>query len=110
MGTKRKKYGSVSNAKKQMPSFAQLVLRKNGETSLYAALHTRQEQAVAACGIAAAEAFRDSAVKQRDESNAGTAKKKQIWPTAVGRLHPSAKIMTWSLSCDHGLHLPGSDE
>ena len=49
---------------------------KNGETrtTLQAALHAREQQAIAAGGIVAVEAIRDIAVKHRDESNARTAK------------------------------------
>ena len=47
---------------------------KNGETTLQAALHARQQQAIAAGGIVAVEAIRDIAVKQRDESIARTAR------------------------------------
>ena len=47
---------------------------KNIETTLQAALHARQQQAIAAGGIVAVEAIRDRAAKQRDESNARTAK------------------------------------
>ena len=54
---------------------------KNSETPLQAALHARQQQAIAAGGIVAAEAIHDRAVKQRDESNARTAKR--IWPAKL---------------------------
>ena len=40
-------------------------------------MHERQQKAIAAVGIVAVEAIRDRAVKQRDESNARTAKR--IW-------------------------------
>ena len=54
---------------------------KNGETTLQAALHARQQQAVAAGGIVAVEGIRETAVKQREERNARTAKR--IWPAKL---------------------------
>ena len=77
MGTKRKEYGSVSNAKKKLNAAAshRACYVKNGEAPLQAALHARQQQAIAAGGIVAAEAIRDRAVRQRDEGNARTAKR-----------------------------------
>ena len=56
---------------------------ENGETPLPAALHVRQQQAIAAGGIAAAEAIRDRAVKQRDESNARAANANRTCKTAL---------------------------
>ena len=54
---------------------------KNGETPLQASLHAQQQQAIAAGGIVAVEGIRERAVKQRDESNARTAK--QTWPSKL---------------------------
>ena len=54
---------------------------ENGETPLQSTLHARQQQAIAAGGIVAVEAVRDRAVKERDESNARTAKR--IWPAKL---------------------------
>ena len=94
MGTKRKEYGSVSNAKKKLNAAAshRACYVKNGEAPLQAALHARQQQAIAAGGIVAAEAIRDRAVKQRDESNARTANAKMACKTALGRLDLSERL------------------
>ena len=57
---------------------------ENGETPLQPALHARQQQAIAAGGIAAAEGTRDRAVKQRDESNARNTNANRTCKTALG--------------------------
>ena len=57
---------------------------ENGETPLQAALHARQQQAIAVGGIAAAEAICDRAVKQRDESIGRTASANRTCKTALG--------------------------
>ena len=67
-------------------SVAPRVLRENGEAPLQAALHARRQQAIAAGGIAAAEAIRNRAVKQRDESNARTANANMACKIALGKL------------------------
>ena len=74
------------------------MLRENGEPPLQAALHARQQQAITAGDIAAAEAIRDRVVKQRDESNArtATANANMVCKTALGRLDLSDLLRTES--------------
>ena len=68
VGTKRKKYGSFYNAKKLKGAAShRACYDKNGETRLQAALYARQQQAIAAGGIVAAEVIRDSGETARRE-------------------------------------------
>ena len=89
MGTKRKKYDSVSNAKKEQNAAAshRACFENYGETPLQAALHARQQQAITAGGIVAVEAvILDRAVNQRDETNARTTNANMACEAALGRL------------------------
>ena len=71
MRTKRKKYDSVSNAKKKNAAASHhACYDKNGETPLQAALHARQQQAIAADDTVAAEAAAKTAEDDSCKSQA----------------------------------------